>query len=97
MSSALTQVLERASVYADFRAELASDPESALAGYALTSEERAALMSGDSHQLQDLGVDARVTKQVSEPTTDTPWPTPHRSPSPQDQEAQHQVLFGRGE
>ena len=76
MSDALTQVLERASADADFRAQLASDPEHALAGYALTSEERAALMSGDSHRWSELGLDTRMTKDISPPTTDTPWDVP---------------------
>ena len=76
MSDALTQVLERASVDAAFRAQLAGDPERALAGYALTSEEHAALMSGDSHQWSELGVDTRITKDVPPPTTDTPWDVP---------------------
>jgi hypothetical protein len=70
MSDALTQVLERASTDAGFRAQLSSDPESALAGYALTSEERAALMSGDSHPWSELSVDARVTKDIPPPTTE---------------------------
>ncbi len=59
----LAQVVERASTDAAFRAQLASSPESALAGYDLTADERAALLSGDAGQLQSLGVDARITKQ----------------------------------
>ena len=62
MSEMLAQVIERASKDAAFRAQLKSNPEAALAGYTLTAEEKAALLSGDSSALRDLGVDARVTK-----------------------------------
>ena len=58
----VTQILERASEDARFREQLANNPESALAGYDLTQEERAALMNGDAKELQDLGVDSRVSK-----------------------------------
>ena len=59
---ALVQVVERASTDAAFRAQLASNPESALVGYDLTAEERVALRSGDPTALQALGVEARITK-----------------------------------
>jgi hypothetical protein len=65
MSETLSKVLERASTDGAFRAQLQSNPEAALAGYSLTAEEKAALMSGDPGKLQDLGVDARVTKQAT--------------------------------
>ena len=58
----LTQVVERASTDPAFRAELHMDPQSALAGYDLSAEERAALVSGDTSRVEALGVDARVTK-----------------------------------
>jgi hypothetical protein len=64
MSAALNQVIERASTDAAFRAQLKSNPEAALTGYALTAEEKAALMSGDDRKLSELGVDARMTKQA---------------------------------
>ena len=64
MSETLSKVIERASTDADFRAQLRSNPEAALAGYDLTAEEKAALLSGDSGKLGALGVDARVTKMV---------------------------------
>ncbi len=67
MSDNLRQVIERASKDAAFRALLQSDPEAALAGYELTAEERAALVQGDTAKLADLGVDARITKQVGNP------------------------------
>lgn len=47
MSEALTKVVERTSTDATFRSKLQSDPTSALAGYALTSDERAAVLSGE--------------------------------------------------
>ena len=62
MSEALNQVIERASTDEAFRSKLQSDPTGALAGYDLTPDERAALMSGDHEALQALGVDARVSK-----------------------------------
>ena len=69
---ALTQALARASADAAFRSQLQSNPESALAGYDLTPEERAALMRGDAGQLRALGVDARFSK-THEPR---PWGDP---------------------
>lgn len=59
---ALAKIVERASTDAAFRTQLQSNPDGALAGYDLSPEERAALLSGDSAQLSSLGVDARVTK-----------------------------------
>jgi hypothetical protein len=75
MSEMLTKVIERASTDADFRKQLASNPEAALASYTLTAEEKAALLRGDTAKLQELGVDARVTKMVGEttPGDDGPW------------------------
>ena len=60
---ALVRVVERASMDEAFRAQLQRDPASALAGYDLSAEERAALSSGDAGRLQSLGVDARISKQ----------------------------------
>ncbi len=59
---AMAKVIERASTDAAFRTQLRSNPESALAGYDLTPEERAAVMSGDTGSMSSLGVDARVSK-----------------------------------
>ncbi len=79
MSETLNQVIERASTDAAFRSRLQSDPEAALAGYALTAEEKAALLSGDTGKLHELGVDVRVTKQAVDsdggqgPWQNTPW------------------------
>ena len=58
----LGTIVERAVSNPAFRAQLTSNPNSALAGYDLTAEERAALLSGDAGQLRALGVDARVSK-----------------------------------
>jgi hypothetical protein len=77
MSETLSKVLDRASTDAAFRTLLRSNPDAALAGYDLTAEEKAALMSGDERQLQDLGVDARITKQATTTFDDTgqgSWP-----------------------
>ena len=63
---ALTRVVERASQDASFRQQLASNPESALAGFDLTAEERAALMSGDAKQLTDMGLDSRISKIITD-------------------------------
>ena len=76
MSETLRKVVERASTDAAFRAQLGSNPEAALAGYNLTAEEKAALLRGDEHELSELGVDARVTKQAGSALDDGgqgPW------------------------
>jgi hypothetical protein len=76
MSEKLTKVLERASTDAAFPKQLRSNPEAALAGYGLTAEEKAALMSGDTSKMEDLGVDARITKQAASTFDDGgqgPW------------------------
>jgi len=59
----LAELVERASTDAAFRSQLTSDPTSALAGYDLTGEERAALLNRDVAKLHALGVEARITKQ----------------------------------
>jgi hypothetical protein len=50
-----------------FRSQLQKDPESALKGYDLTQEERAAVASGSAAKLQAMGVDARITKSAFDP------------------------------
>ena len=62
MSATMTAIIERLSSDAKFREQLQSNPDAALKGYDLTTEERAALMSGDAGRLEALGVDARVSK-----------------------------------
>ena len=47
-----------------FRDQLISDPDSALAGFDLTKEERTALLSGDPVDLEAMGVDERLTKRT---------------------------------
>ncbi len=59
---ALAKLVERASIDATSRAQLQSHPECALAGYELTSAERATLLGGNAGTLQAIGVDSRVTK-----------------------------------
>jgi hypothetical protein len=62
---ALTQVVERASRDPAFRSQLQSSPDSALAGYDLTAEERAAVLSSDPGEVRSLGVDPRISKQAN--------------------------------
>jgi hypothetical protein len=62
MSETLSKVIERASTDAAFRAQLEANPEGALAGYDLTADERAAVLTSDSGRASDIGVDARVSK-----------------------------------
>ena len=65
----MTQVVERASADAKFRAQLERDPDNALAGYDLTPEERAALLSGDDARLREMGLDQRISKWDSGSTS----------------------------
>lgn len=58
----LGQVVKRALSDAGFRRQLQSDPEGALKGFDLTSDERAALRTGDASKLTSLGVDQRMSK-----------------------------------
>ncbi len=80
MSDILQQVIERASTDAAFRDQLRRDPESALAGYALTAEERAAILHEGAAGRPGIGLDARVTKLDNPPgpgevfdASNTPW------------------------
>ncbi|HEX4835257.1 MAG TPA: Os1348 family NHLP clan protein [bacterium] len=47
-----------------FRRKVKESPEAALAGYDLTPEEKAAIKSGDTAKLRELGVDERITKSA---------------------------------
>ncbi len=58
----LGQVVKRAISDAAFRRQLQSDPEGALKGFDLTSDERAALRSGDASKLSTFGIDQRMSK-----------------------------------
>ena len=58
----LGQVVKRAISDAGFRRQLQSDPEGALKGFDLSSDERAALRSGDASKLSSMGIDQRMSK-----------------------------------
>ena len=80
MSDMLQQVLERASTDAGFRGQLKTDPESALAGYALTADERAGLLHDVAAGSAGIGLDSRVSKLDSPAApgevfdaANTPW------------------------
>jgi restriction endonuclease Mrr len=49
-----------------FRRKVKENPDAALAGYDLTPEEKAAIKSGNTAKLRELGVDERITKSVLE-------------------------------
>jgi hypothetical protein len=46
-------VLEKAAIDTDFMAQLAENPAQALRGYGLTSEEKAAISSGDIRRIEE--------------------------------------------
>jgi restriction endonuclease Mrr len=47
-----------------FRRRVKENPDSALASYDLTPDEKAAIKSGNAAKLHELGVDERVTKSI---------------------------------
>ncbi len=47
-----------------FRRKVKENPDTALAAYDLTPEERAAIKSGNAAKLRELGVDERITKSA---------------------------------
>ena len=59
---ALAKVVQRAISDGAFRRQLSSDPSGALRGFDLSSDEFAAIKSGDSGRLTALGVDLRMSK-----------------------------------
>ncbi len=61
-SKNLGAVIQRAISDGAFRRQLQSDPAAALRGFNLTSDEIAAVRSGDSSKLLSLGVDSRMSK-----------------------------------
>jgi hypothetical protein len=61
----LKQIVQRAVRDGSFRAQLRSDPNKALAGFGITTDERTALASGDPARLTALGVDQRMSKAFS--------------------------------
>lgn len=58
---AVEEVLRRAQEDPDFRRRLETDPDTAMHGYDIDYEERAAIISGDSDRLQELGVSAALS------------------------------------
>ena len=56
------QVIKRAISDAGFRRRLREDPKSALQGYDLSADERAAVTSADPTKLTGMGVDQRMSK-----------------------------------
>jgi hypothetical protein len=61
-TGAVNQIVQRAISDAAFRRQLQRDPQSALTGFDLTKDERAAIASGDPSRLTALGVDQRMSK-----------------------------------
>lgn len=59
---ALAKVVQRAISDGAFRRQLSSNPGAALQGFDLSSDEFAAIKSGDSGRLSALGVDLRMSK-----------------------------------
>lgn len=53
-----TEVLKRAQDDAEFRRLLQTEPDRAMHGYDLEPDERAAIISGDTARLRQLGVSA---------------------------------------
>jgi hypothetical protein len=72
MSKAGVEALaQRAMSDESFRQQVKSNPDAALAGYDLTAEEKAAIKSGNTAKLRELGVDERITKSAFLPGTGT--------------------------
>jgi len=65
VSKNLEKVVQRAISDAGFRRLLQSNPEAALRGFKLTSDEVAALKSGDASRLMSFGIDQRMSKTFS--------------------------------
>lgn len=64
MSKAGLDKVMSAMADATFRRNVKENPDSALSGYDLTPDEKAAIKSGSAARLHELGVDERVTKSV---------------------------------
>ncbi|HEY7066910.1 MAG TPA: Os1348 family NHLP clan protein [Chloroflexota bacterium] len=58
------QVLMRALGDGDFRKHLQDQPDTALTGFDLTDEERAAILGGDKNALLDFGIDKRLIQMM---------------------------------
>ena len=59
---ALAKVIQRSISDGAFRRQLSTDPTGALRGYDLSSDEFAAIKSGDANRLTTLGVEQRMSK-----------------------------------
>jgi hypothetical protein len=67
MSKAGVQaVVNKAMSDETFRKKLKENPSAALSGFDLTPEEINALKSGDKTKLQQLGVDERISKTITD-------------------------------
>jgi hypothetical protein len=65
MSKAGVEALaQKAMADESFRGRIKENPDAALAGYDLTAEEKAAIKSGNTAKLRELGVDERITKSA---------------------------------
>ena len=64
-SVAFRELIERAITDDVFAERLKNEQEAALAGYDITEEERAALLSGDAEQQAAVGLDQRISKGYS--------------------------------
>lgn len=64
MSKAGVEKLLNAMADESFRRKVKETPDAALAGYDLTPEEKAAIKSGNTAKLRELGVDERITKSA---------------------------------
>jgi hypothetical protein len=60
----LEALTQRAMSDESFRQQIKTNPDAALAGYDLSAEEKAAIKSGNSAKLRELGVDERITKSA---------------------------------
>ena len=61
---AVEQVLMRALGDGGFRRELSEQPDTALARFELTDEERQAILGGDRNALLDFGIDKRLVQMM---------------------------------
>ncbi len=61
----LAQLIMRALEDEGFRDQIKANPDAALAQFDLSAEEVAAIKSGDTSRLQDMGIDERVSKIAS--------------------------------
>lgn len=70
----LEKLVQTAMADESFRRKIKENPEAALAGYDLTPEEKAAIKSGNTAKLRELGVDERITKStVIQDLKDSNW------------------------